>query len=138
MQSPHHPLVSRRNDGRWVLNCPECQLDSCNRPRADRDRLTRRIRVQSPRGPRRTTSGLPAGSGRSKQPSLRTANRTWRGAELGRPSRRSGAVSRQIVSPTMCCEDVHDCERQDRGRVCFAGRARLDVESEWARQRGTL
>ena len=32
MQSPHHPLVSRRNDGRWVLNCRECQLDSCNRP----------------------------------------------------------------------------------------------------------
>jgi len=32
MQSPHHPLVSRRNDGRWVLNCPECQLDSCTRP----------------------------------------------------------------------------------------------------------
>ena len=32
MQSPHHPLVSGRNDGRWVLNCRECQLDSCNRP----------------------------------------------------------------------------------------------------------
>ena len=31
MQSPHHPQVSRRNDGRWVLNCPECQLDSRNR-----------------------------------------------------------------------------------------------------------
>jgi hypothetical protein len=31
MQSPHHPQVSRRNDGRWVLNCPECQLDSCNK-----------------------------------------------------------------------------------------------------------
>jgi hypothetical protein len=30
MQSPHHPKVSRRNDGRWVLNCPECQLDSCS------------------------------------------------------------------------------------------------------------
>ena len=30
MQSPHHPQVSRRNDGRWVLNCPECQLDSRN------------------------------------------------------------------------------------------------------------
>ena len=32
MQSPHHPQVSRRNDGRWVLNCPECQLDDRNRP----------------------------------------------------------------------------------------------------------
>ena len=31
MQSPHHPQVSRRNDGRWVLNCPECQLYSNNR-----------------------------------------------------------------------------------------------------------
>jgi hypothetical protein len=31
MQSPHHPQFSRRNDGRWVLNCPECQLDSTNR-----------------------------------------------------------------------------------------------------------
>jgi hypothetical protein len=31
MQSPHHPQVSRRNDGRWVLNCPECQLESRNR-----------------------------------------------------------------------------------------------------------
>ena len=30
MQSPHYPQVSRRNDGRWVLNCPECQLDSRN------------------------------------------------------------------------------------------------------------
>jgi len=31
MQNRHHPQVSRRNDGRWVLNCPECQLDSSNR-----------------------------------------------------------------------------------------------------------
>ena len=31
MQSPHHPQVSKRNDGRWVLNCPECQLDAGNR-----------------------------------------------------------------------------------------------------------
>jgi hypothetical protein len=25
MQGPHHPKVSRRNDGCWVVNCPECQ-----------------------------------------------------------------------------------------------------------------
>ncbi len=31
MQRPHHPQVLRQNDGRWVLNCPECQVDSCNR-----------------------------------------------------------------------------------------------------------
>jgi hypothetical protein len=31
MQNPHHPQVVRRNDGRWVLNCPECQLESTNR-----------------------------------------------------------------------------------------------------------
>jgi hypothetical protein len=31
MQKPHQPQVSRRNDGRWVLNCPECQLDSGNK-----------------------------------------------------------------------------------------------------------
>jgi hypothetical protein len=30
MQMPHHPQVSRRNDGRWVLHCPECQRDSRN------------------------------------------------------------------------------------------------------------
>ena len=24
MRDPHHPKVSRRNDGCWVLNCPEC------------------------------------------------------------------------------------------------------------------
>jgi hypothetical protein len=30
MQSPHNPMVSRRNDGQWVLNCPECQRDSRN------------------------------------------------------------------------------------------------------------
>jgi hypothetical protein len=24
--SHHHPQVSKRNDGCWVLNCPECQL----------------------------------------------------------------------------------------------------------------
>ncbi len=28
MQMPHHPQVSRRNDGRWVLNCLECQRDA--------------------------------------------------------------------------------------------------------------
>jgi hypothetical protein len=31
MQNPHNPQVSRRNDGRWVLNCPECQFDSSKR-----------------------------------------------------------------------------------------------------------
>jgi hypothetical protein len=24
MRSPHHPKVSRRNDGLWVVNCFEC------------------------------------------------------------------------------------------------------------------
>ena len=36
----------------------------------------------------------------------------------------------------MCRQDAHHCERQDRGRVCIAGRARLDLESEWAANEG--
>ena len=28
MHNPsHHPQISRRNDGRWVVSCPECQQD---------------------------------------------------------------------------------------------------------------
>jgi hypothetical protein len=28
MHSPsHHPQISRRNDGQWVVSCPECQRD---------------------------------------------------------------------------------------------------------------
>ena len=30
MQDPHHPKVSRRNDGCWVVNCPECQRGAHN------------------------------------------------------------------------------------------------------------
>ena len=28
MRSPHHPEVSKRNDGRLVVHCPECQRDA--------------------------------------------------------------------------------------------------------------
>ncbi len=28
MHNPsHHPQIARRNDGQWVVNCPECQRD---------------------------------------------------------------------------------------------------------------
>ena len=28
MHNPsHHPQISRRNDGQWVVSCPECQRD---------------------------------------------------------------------------------------------------------------
>ncbi len=28
MHNPtHRPEISRRNDGQWVVNCPECQRD---------------------------------------------------------------------------------------------------------------
>jgi len=25
VRSPHHPVVTARADGRWVVTCPECQ-----------------------------------------------------------------------------------------------------------------
>lgn len=28
MRRPHHPKVSRRNDGHWVVHCPECQQEA--------------------------------------------------------------------------------------------------------------
>jgi hypothetical protein len=27
VQSPHHPIVGKTFDGRWVVACPECRRD---------------------------------------------------------------------------------------------------------------
>jgi hypothetical protein len=32
MRNPHHPKVSMRNDGAWVVNCPECQRSGLEVP----------------------------------------------------------------------------------------------------------